>query len=50
MAHLLNQTAKDLGRFTKGVLARQQGIGQALHYRNISLFTLLTSSQPLTYQ
>jgi hypothetical protein len=44
MAHLLNQTAKDLERFTKGVLARQQGIGQALYYRNISLFTLLASS------
>jgi hypothetical protein len=48
MAYLLNQIAKDLRRFTKGVLARQQGMGQALHYRNTSLFTLLTSSQPLT--
>jgi hypothetical protein len=48
MAHPLNQIAKDLRRFTKGVLARQQGMGQALHYRNTSLFTLLASSQPLT--
>jgi hypothetical protein len=48
MAHPLNQIAKDLRRFTKGVLAGQQGMGQALHYRNMSLFTLLASSQPLT--
>jgi hypothetical protein len=44
MAHLLNQIAKDLRRFTKGILAGQQGIGQALYYRNTSLFTLLASS------
>jgi hypothetical protein len=49
MAHSLNQIAKDLRRFTKGVLAGQQGIRQALHYRNMSLFTLLTGSQPSTY-